>query len=76
MAGNKKNQSLEYDWDPQKIVVVRNKSTHNILLDLPTGYFRLDAGRSFGMTPDIADVQQVKDLVAAGQIEITDKSGK
>lgn len=73
MAGSKKNQTLEYDWDPQKTVVVRNKSAHNILLDLPTGYFRLDAGRSFGMTRDIADVPQVKELVAAGQIEITGK---
>ncbi|MEZ4767415.1 MAG: hypothetical protein R2844_03205 [Caldilineales bacterium] len=62
MAGSKKNQTLEYDWDPQKTVIVHNKSTRNILLDLPTGYFRLDAGRSFGMTRDIADLQQVKDL--------------
>ena len=73
MAGNKKNQSLEYDWDPQKTVIVRNKSAHNILLDLPTGYFRLDAGRSFGMTRDIADLSQVKDLVTAGEVEITSK---
>ena len=73
MAGSKKKQTLEQDWDPQKTVVVRNATTHNILLDLPTGYFRLDAGRSFGMTRDIADVPQVKELVAAGQIEITSK---
>lgn len=73
MAGRKKYQSLERDWDPQKTVIVRNKSPKNILLDLPTGYFRLDAGRSFGMTRDIAELQQVKDLVAAGQIEISSK---
>lgn len=73
MAGRKKNQSPERDWDPQKTVIVRNKSAKNILLDLPTGYFRLDAGRSFGMTRDIADLHQIKDLVAAGQIEITRK---
>lgn len=73
MAGSKKNQSMEQDWDPQKTVVVRNSSGRNILLDLPTGYFRLDAGRSFGMTRDIADLPQVKDLVAAGQVEISSK---
>lgn len=73
MAGSKKNQTLERDWDPQKTVIVHNKSAQNILLDLPTGYFRLDAGRSFGMTRDIADLQQIKDLVAAGQVEITRK---
>lgn len=61
---------LERDWDPAKSVVVRNKTNHNILFDLPTGYFRLDAGRSIRMTSDIADVPQVKDLVAAGQVEI------
>ncbi|MCB0001381.1 MAG: hypothetical protein KDI07_00290 [Anaerolineae bacterium] len=73
MAGSKKHHTLEYDWDPQKTVIVRNKSAHNILLDLPTGYFRLDAGRSFGMTRDIADLPQVKDLVTAGEVEITSK---
>lgn len=73
MAGSKKHHTLEYDWDPQKTVIVRNKSAHNILLDLPTGYFRLDAGRSFGMTRDIADLSQVKDLVTAGEVEITSK---
>lgn len=73
MAGSKKKQTLEYDWDPQKTVIVRNKSAHNILLDLPTGYFRLDAGRSFGMTRDIADLPQVKELVAAGQVEISNR---
>lgn len=62
---------LERDWDPAKSVVVRNKTNHNILLNLPTGYFRLDAGRSFHMTPDIAEVPQMQDLVAAGQVEIS-----
>ncbi len=71
MAATNKPRSLERDWDPQKPVLVHNKSAHNILLDLPTGYFRLDAGRSFQMTSDIADLPQLKDLVAAGQVEIS-----
>jgi hypothetical protein len=71
----RKPGQLERDWDPEQFVTVRNKTDHNILLDLPTGHFRLDAGRSFRMTPDIAQVKdlpgQVKDLVAAGQVEIS-----
>jgi hypothetical protein len=67
----RKPGQLERDWDPEQFVTVRNTTSHNILLDLPTGHFRLDAGRSFRMTPDIAGVPQVKDLVAAGQVEIS-----
>ena len=72
MANSKKRRSTpDHDWDPQGFVFVHNKTSQNILLDLPTGAFRLDAGRSFRMTPDIADVAQVKDLIATGQIEVT-----
>ncbi len=67
----RKAGQLERDWDPEQFVTVRNKTNYNILLDLPTGHFRLDAGRSFRMTPDIAEVPQVKELVAAGQVEIS-----
>ena len=70
MANSKKRSTLDHDWDPQGFVFVHNKTSQNILLDLPTGAFRLDAGRTFRMTPDIVGVPQVKNLVAAGQIEI------
>ena len=70
MANSKKRSTPDHDWDPQGFVFVHNKTSQDILLDLPTGAFRLDAGRSFRMTPDIKDVPQVKNLVAAGQIEI------
>ena len=73
MANSKKRSTPDQDWDPQGFVFVHNKTNHNILLDLPTGDFRLDAGRTFRMTPDIVDVPQVKDLVASGQIEIGKK---
>lgn len=73
MPASKKQPSPERDWDPGKFVLVHNKSSHNILLDLPTGTFRLDAGRTFSMTPDIVDVPQVKELVAAGQVEVSQK---
>ena len=66
----RRSKTLEYDWDPDRSVVVHNRTDRNILLDLPTGSFRLDAGCSFRMTTDIAQVPQIQDLVAAGQIEI------
>ena len=69
----KKRSALDHDWDPQGFVFVHNKTRQNILLDLPTGAFRLDAGRSFRMTPDIAEVTQVKDLIAQGQVEVSKK---
>lgn len=73
MPATKKRSTLEHDWDPQKWVLVHNKTANNILLSLPTGYFRLDAGRTFRMTTDISEVPQVKELVAAGQVEISKK---
>ena len=73
MANSKKRSTPDHDWDPQGFVFVHNKTSQNILLDLPTGAFRLDAGRSFRMTPDIKDVPQIKDLVAQGQVEVSQK---
>ncbi|MEA3337990.1 MAG: hypothetical protein U9R25_19040 [Chloroflexota bacterium] len=70
MSAAKKKNTLEYDWDPRKSVVIRNVGDKNILLDLPTGQFRLDIGRSFRMTPEVADLPQVKELIAAGAIEL------
>ena len=73
MANSKKRSTPDQDWDPQGFVFVHNKTSQNILLDLPTGAFRLDAGRTFRMTPDIVDVPQVKDLIAQGQVEVSKK---
>lgn len=66
----RKSGHLERDWDPAHIVTVHNRSDKNILLELPTGRFRLDAGRSFRMASDITEVQQVKDLISSGMVEI------
>ena len=73
MANPKKRSALDHDWDPQGFVFVHNKTGQNILLDLPTGNFRLDAGTTFRMTPDIKDVPQIKNLVAQGQVEVSQK---
>ncbi len=62
---------LERDWDPAQVVTVHNRSATNILLELPTGRFRLDAGRTFRMASDITEVQQVKDLISSGMVEIS-----
>ena len=73
MANSKKRSTLDHDWDPQGFVFVHNKTDQNILLDLPTGDFRLDAGTTFRMTPDIKDVPQIKTLIAQGQVEVSQK---
>lgn len=65
---------MEREWDPDHLVTVRNTSAQNILLQLPAGNFRLDAGRTFRMTADITDVQQVKDLIAAGMVQVSKSS--
>lgn len=66
-----KPDQLERDWDPAQVVTVHNRSGRNILLELPTGRFRLDAGRTFRMASDITEVQQVKDLISAGMVEVS-----
>jgi hypothetical protein len=71
VLGRRGKSTPEYDWDPERSVVVRNETDDNILLDLPTGYFRLDAGYSYRMTPDIAQIPQVRELLAAGKISIS-----
>ncbi|MER2598907.1 MAG: hypothetical protein ABTQ73_05260 [Caldilineales bacterium] len=70
-AKSHKPAQLERDWDPTKVITVHNRSDQNILLNLPTGHFRLDAGRSFRMISDITDVQQVKELIAAGLVQVS-----
>lgn len=66
----RKSSHLERDWDPADVITVKNRSDKNILLDLPTGRFRLDAGRTFRMASDITEVQQVKDLISSGMVEV------
>jgi hypothetical protein len=59
----------------QDIILLTNTSKQNFILELPTGRYRLDAGRKMRTMRSILDIEQVKQLVDAGQI-LVEKSGK
>ncbi len=63
---------VENTWqeDPANIIMLANKSKHNFILELPTGRYRLDAGRRMRTLRSILKINQVKDLVDQGQLAI------
>ena len=54
--------------NPDEIIVLVNRSGNNYILDLPTGRYRLDAGRRMRTLRTIMKVQQVKQLVDQGSL--------
>ncbi len=65
----------ENTWqdDPSNIIMIRNSSTKNYILDLPAGRFRLDAGRRMRTLRSIMDVAQVQQLMDSGDLVIEEK---
>jgi hypothetical protein len=55
---------------PEDIIVLVNRSEHNFILDLPTGRYRLDAGRRMRTLRSILNSPQVIALVHEGQLVI------
>jgi hypothetical protein len=66
------NNVVSNTWqeDPEEIIVLVNRSQNNYILELPTGRYRLDAGRRMRTLRSIMKVQQVKQLVDAGTLAI------
>jgi hypothetical protein len=56
--------------DPSQIVVLVNKSKQNFILDLPTGRYRLDAGRRMRTLRSILRIGQVEQLVKDGLLSV------
>lgn len=56
--------------NPAEIIVLVNRSKNNYYLELPSGRFRLDAGRRIRTLRSIMKVQQVKQLVDQGNLAI------
>jgi hypothetical protein len=52
------------------VITLVNKSRSNYILDLPTGMYRLDAGRRMRTLRSILKNNQVQKLVDAGEIAI------
>lgn len=63
---------VENTWqeNPADIIMLANKSQHNFMLELPTGRYRLDAGRRMRTMRSILKIGQVKELVDQGQLAI------
>ncbi|RIK42886.1 MAG: hypothetical protein DCC55_07410 [Chloroflexi bacterium] len=56
--------------DPSEIIVLANKSNHNFILELPTGRYRLDAGRRMRTLRSILKIGQVERLVSEGMLSV------
>jgi hypothetical protein len=59
--------------DPDEIILLVNRSRNNYILELPTGRYRLDAGRYMRTLRSITKVQQVKQLIDQGTLTIESK---
>lgn len=51
-------------------ILLANTSQQNFILELPTGRYRLDAGRQMRTTRSILDIEQVKQLVDGGKLVV------
>jgi hypothetical protein len=56
--------------DPKNVIVLANRSDRNFILDLPTGHYRLDAGRRMRTMRSILDIGQIRKLVSDGQLAV------
>ncbi len=56
--------------DPKDVIVLANRSGKNYILDLPTGQYRLDAGRRMRTLRSILEIGQIRELVAGGQLVV------
>ena len=52
--------------NPADVIVLVNRSSNNYILELPSGRFRLDAGRSMQTLNSILDIQPIQELVDQG----------
>ena len=55
---------------PGEIITLVNRSANKYILELPSGRYRLDAGRRMRTLRTIMKVQQVKQLIDQGTLVI------
>lgn len=55
---------------PEDIILLRNRTQKNFILELPTGRYRLDAGRRMRTLRSILRLPQVKELFDKGELAI------
>jgi hypothetical protein len=59
-----------FTWKPTQVVELTNAGTENVLLDLPSGPLRIDAGRMVRITAEALNLPEVKALIASGQLTV------
>ena len=59
-----------FTWKPTEVIEVTNASAENILLDLDSGYLRLDAGRTVRLTASALEVPQLMSLANQGKVKV------
>ncbi len=62
--------SATWMLEKDQIILISNTSQQNFILELPTGRYRLDAGRQMRTVRSILDNAQVKQLVDDGRLVI------
>ncbi len=62
--------------NPEDIIVLVNRTPSNYILELPSGRYRLDAGRRMRTLRSIMKVQQVKQLIDQGNLVVENSMKK
>ena len=65
-----KQSILTWDNDPDDIIILVNKTSKNYILELPTGRYRLDAGRRMRTLRSIMDVPQIRTMLDEGNLSL------
>ncbi len=66
MAKHEPNNT--WNENPDDIIMLVNRTSKNFILELPTGRYRLDAGRRMRTLRSILDVPAIRDLVEEGDL--------
>ena len=56
--------------NPDDIIVLVNRTANNYILALPSGRYRLDAGRRMRTLRSILDIPQIREMVEEGDLGI------
>lgn len=72
MANKQFSAVDDYTWmeNPDDIIVLANRSNQNFILDLPSGRYRLDAGRRMRTMRSILKFESVMELINAGKVAL------
>jgi len=66
----KQQEGISWLQNKKDIIMLANRSGHNFVLELPTGRYRLDAGRRMRTMRSILAIPQVKQLVDQGDLAV------